>query len=298
MDSGEDTNLKRHVETWDVDFAETTVYKLHAVNRFAVSESGAIAMTCSERPLLAVVYPDTDKSRTVLSEDKIYRSASFVKISNREYLAASCSEDSCLYLWDTESKMSKKVFDPNLWQDRRFKCMNMFKIDESTIGYGETSTSLGGSRRVFILKTGIDDWTLTETLPFCTPKNIWDICYKKMADGRSCLVLCVPYDYRIMAVEMTSGKTRWEVGEQQMGKEFNPWSICTDDNDTIYVADHNQNMIHKLSTEDGSVITCIDVRQYGIVNPFTVRVQNEYLYVEYYENPGDKNKVTRFKKLI
>ena len=274
-----------------MDFSE----KLHAVNRFAVSESGVIGITCSERPLLSMIYPGTDKSRTVLSEDKIYRSATFVQISNREYLAASCSEDGCLYLWDTESKMSKRVFDPNLSQDKRFKYMSIFKIDDNTIGYGEASASSGRSRRVFILETGVEDWTLVETLTFCTPKNIWDICYRKMADGTPCLLLCIPYDYSIMAVEMIGGRTRWEVSKQQMGEKFNPWNICTDD-DTIYVANLIQNMIHLLSAEDGSVITCIDVHQYGIVNPFTVRVHDQHLHVEYFKIPGDKTTVSRFKK--
>ena len=285
-----------------MDIPETPpAEKLHAVNRFAVSESGAIGITCSEHPLLSVMYPGTDKSNNVLSKEKIYRSATFVKISNKEYLAASCSEDGCLYLWDPEFKMSKRVYNPNLFRDNWFKCMNIFKISENTIGYGEASASTDAIRRIFILQTGIGDWTLTETLEFRTPTNIWDICHRKMSDGKSCLFLCIPYDYKIMAVEMAGSKTRWEVGKQQMGDRFNPWSICTDDNDdsdTVYLADHNQNLIHLFRAEDGSVIRSIDLRHYGITNPFTVRVHDQYVYVEYYKNPGDKNTVSRFKKEI
>ena len=128
---------------------------------------------------------------------------------------------------------------------------------------------------------------------------IWDVFYTTMRDGKACLLLCVPYDYRIMAIVMDGGKTRWEVGKKQMGEIFNPWSICTDgtkDNHTIYVADHDQNLIHLLSEEDGSAITSIDLHRHGILHPFTVRVHDEYLYVEHYKNPGDKNLITKFKK--
>ena len=195
--------------------------------------------------------------------------------------------------------MSKEVFDPCLSQDRRFKYMNVFKINDNTIGYGETSPSLGGSRKVFILKPRIRDWALTETLEVCTPNNIWDVCYAKMEDGTPCLLLCVPYGHRIMAVEMVGGKARWQVGKQQMGEKFNPWSICIDganDNRTIYVADHDQNLVHLILAEDGSAITSIDLRHYGIAHPFTVSVHDEYLYVEHYKNSSDKNIISKLKK--
>ena len=127
------------------------------MNRFAVSDFGAIGITCSESSSLSVRHPDSDRPPVVLSKDKLYHSATFLKISNREHLATSCSEDGCLYLWDIESKMSKKVFDPDLSQGRRFKYMNVFKIRDHTIGYTEVRTSSGGNKRVFILKPGIHD---------------------------------------------------------------------------------------------------------------------------------------------
>ena len=298
--SREDNQLLKPVETYNVDYEETTsAEKLHPVERFAVSESGAMGIPCSESPSISIRYPGSDKSPVVLSKEKPYHSAAFVKISNREYLAAACSEDGCLYLWDIESKMSKKVFDPELSHDRHCKYMNVFNISDNTIGYGETRASSGGSRRVFILKTSIEDWTLIKTLKVHTLNNIWDICCAKIIDGTACLLLCIPYGHRITALEMIGGKTRWEVGKEQMGEKFNPWSICTDgtsDKQTVYVADHDQNLIHLLSAEDGSAITSIDLRHYGIAHPFTVKVDEEYLYVEHYKNSGDKNFISRFKK--
>ena len=112
--------------------------------------------------------------------------------------------------------------------------MNVFKINENTIGYAETRVSSNGSRKIFILQTGVGDWDLTKTVEVRTPNNIWDICYMKMLDGTPCLLLCIPYGHRIMAMriedgkEMVRGRTKWEIGKKQMGEKFNPWSICTD----------------------------------------------------------------------
>ena len=296
---GDNNQAIKLVETYNVAYEETTsAEKMHAVEIFAVSESGAMGITSAEYPSLSVRYPNSDKPPVVPSKDKLYHSAVFVKISNKEYLAAACSKDGCLYLWDIESKMSKKVFDPELGKVH-FKYMNVFNINDNTVGYGDTSASSAGSKRVFILQTSIDDWTLTETLEVCTQNNIWDVCQAKMQDGTACLLLCIPYGNRIMAVEMVGGRTRWEVGKEQMGEKFNPWSICTDEannKQTIYVADHDQNLIHLLSAEDGSAIRSIDLRHYGIAHPFTVRVHKEYLYVEHYKNSGDRNFISRFKK--
>ena len=86
-----------------------------------------------------------------------------------------------------------------------------------------------------------------------------------------------------------------------MGEKFNPWSICTDkanDKNTIYVADHDHNLIHLLSPEDGSVITSIDLHRLGIVHPFTERVKDQYLYVEHYKNSGDENFISKLKKKL
>ena len=95
--------------------------------------------------------------------------------------------------------------------------MNICKIDETTIGYGEVFASLDGSRHVFIFKTDTEEeWYLSETLKLFTPDNIWDMCHMEMVDGTSCLLLCIPEDKFIMAAEMEDGKARWEVGKEQM----------------------------------------------------------------------------------
>ena len=38
---------------------------------------------------------------------------------------------------DIESKTSKKVFDPKLPEDQASKKMNIFKINDNTVGFGE-----------------------------------------------------------------------------------------------------------------------------------------------------------------
>ena len=140
-------------------------------NSFAISESGAIGISCNETPSLSVMYPSTDKATVILSDSKVYYSATFVKVLGKEYLAASCREDGCLYLWDIESKTCKKVFDPKLTKDQKDKRMNIFTINDDTIGYGEASASPDGSRRIFILKTDTENIALSSTLRLFTTKH-------------------------------------------------------------------------------------------------------------------------------
>ena len=190
-------------------------------------------------------------------------------------------DDGCLYLWDIESNTSNKVFDPKLPENQNEKAMNIFRISENTIGYGEARySSLDRSRRVFILNTNSEQLTLTSTLRLFTPNTIFDMCYTEVDGGTPCLLLCVPGNH-VMSVEMIGGRTRWEVGKKQMGEQFKPRTICTNDNDTVYVADFGQGTIHLLSPSDGTVIKCFDLRNYGIYNIFGVRIHDHHLYVEH-----------------
>ena len=293
--SGDDVQPWKLITAWNVDHVKLGS-KVYGSNRFSILESGGVAISCFENPSLSVMYPDTDKPPIVLSNDTIYHSATFVNISGKEYLGAACNKDGCLYLWDTESNTPKNFFDPMLPKDQLFKTMTICKLRDNTIGYGEVHASPDGSRRVFILKADTEELSLSSTLRLFTPDNVYDVCYTEVEDGTPCLLMCVPYDHRIMAVEMVGGKTRWEVGKEQMGEKFLPCSICTDDDNTVYVADYNQNMIHLLSAEDGSVVTSINLRYYRIVNPFAVRFHNQCLYVEHYRNPGNKYAISKFKR--
>ena len=298
LPSGEDDQTPKLVATWDLLHMKTKEGRVYLGNSFSISESGTIGISCHEKPSLSVVYPNTDKAIVILSDSKVYYSATFVKVFGKEYLAAVCVDDGCLYLWDTESEILKKVFDPKLPSEQRYKDMNICTIDESTIGYGEVWASPDGSRRVFILKTDTDELTLSSTLRLFTPNIILDMCYTEAEGGTPCLLLCVPSAHRIMAVEMVGGKTRWEAGKEQMGEKFYPCSICTDEDNTVYVADFEQIMIHLLSPEDGSIITSIDGRHYGIVNPVAVRIHGQQLYIEHYRYPSDKYAISKFKRNI
>ena len=257
--------------------------KVTVGNSFTVFESGAVGFSCSEKPSLSVMYPGTNVPLVNLSDRKVYSSATSVKISGVEYLAASCKEDGRVYLWNIERNTSKKVFDPKLARER-YNHMIMCKINESTIGYGEVGPDTDGTRKVFILRTNTtEEWTLSGTLNLVVPGYVYDMCYKEV-EGAQCLLLCIPHDNRIMAVEMIGGKTRWEVGKEQMEEEFKPWSICTDDYGILYVTDFRQNKIHRFLSDDGSVLRSIDLRHNGIINPITARISDEYLYVEHYKN--------------
>ena len=245
------------------------------------------------------MYPGTEKAPVILSARYIYRSAIFVKISEKEYLAVAGLEDGCLYLWDIEMKTSKKVFDPKFPKEQQSKYINIFRISENTIGYSEIFASSDGSRRVFILQTDTEEWNLTETLNFYTPKNIWDISHMILPDGTACLLLCIPDDNIIKAVDMFGGKTRWEVGKEQMGEKFKSWSICTDDDISLFVSDMGQSKIHLLSAAEGSIVKSFHTEFYGIRNIFTVRFQDQHLYLEHkiVKKKWKKYAITKFIQL-
>ena len=162
-----------------------------------------------------MMYPGTDISPTVLSNDKTYRSTTFVKISRKEYLAV-CDEDGCLYLWDIESKTSKKVFDMKLPSEQRSGNMNIFKIDDNTIGYGESRASSDGSRRVFILKTEKEGLTLSSTLRLFTPNDIWDMCYMEVKEVLH--VFCC-----VFHIHALSWRWRWSVVKLDGKPGWNRW---------------------------------------------------------------------------
>ena len=240
------------------------------------------------------MYPGTNKPPTVLSNE-IHCAATFVKLSHKEYLAAARYKDGCLHLWNIESKASKKVFDPKLPKKYGDREMVIFRINENTTGYAEDRASSDGSRRVFILKMDKEKWSLSATLRLFTASDILDVCYVKVADGTPCLLLCVSDAQYVMAVEMIGGRTRWEAGKQQMGEKFYPCSICTDDDNTVYVADYSQNMMHLLSADDGSIIRSIFLPHYKIVNPFTVKFHGQYLFVEHYRKPGEVYAISKIQ---
>ena len=179
--------------------------KVTVGNSFSISESGAIGISCYENPSLSIVYAGMDKPPVVLSDRKVFRSATFVKVSGKKYLAASCSEDGCLYLWDPVSETSNKVFDPKIIKEHGYKGANVFKINDSTVGYGEVYPSPDGSRRVFIFKTDTEKLTLYSMLNLTTPDSITEICYTEV-EGTPFLLLCIPHGHRIMAVEIVVGQ--------------------------------------------------------------------------------------------
>ena len=196
LPSGEHDQTLKLVTTWGLIHVNTVGGKMYLGNRFSISESEVIGINCKENPSLSVMYPNTNEAAVILSHSKLYWSATFLNISGKEYLVAVSLEDGFLYLWDIESKTSKKVFDPNIFQNQQHKNMNICKLRDNTIGYGEARASPDGSRRVFILKMDTEKMTLSSMLRLFTPHDIWDMCYTEVDGGTPCLLLCVSWRWR------------------------------------------------------------------------------------------------------
>ena len=74
----------------------------------------------SEHPSLYMEYPGCPP--VVLSKKVFYQSPTFVKVCDKEYLAAWSYQDSRLHLFDIESKALEKVCNPYL--DQRMEVLS------------------------------------------------------------------------------------------------------------------------------------------------------------------------------
>ena len=282
------------MKTWDLDHIQTTG-RIYLGNKFAVSESGAIAISSIEKPSLSVIYPGTDDQPLPLSGDySSYRCVEFITISGVEYLVASCNNDSSLHLVDLEKMTHKVVYQ--LDSDKKPVAMNICAIDDKTVACATLDHSSDGIYNCYVLSVTPDKWLLSGILKLRpNVEDVYDMSYMKTSDGTTCLLLCCPIDGLVQAVEVIGGRTRWRCGEQQLGEGARPWGVCADvdtHDDVVYVTDRFQNKLHVLAGDDGAVIRSISLYQYGIVVPFSVRIHHENLYISH------KKKKYSFSKFI
>ena len=243
-------------ETIKVSHIAPSSIKVALKVRFSVSEtSGSVGIASGRtRPSLSIVYPGTDKHPLILSTDKGYVSTVFISVSDKEYLAAVCKGS--VYLWDTEKGTSSLAYK---FDERAHSKMSLCVIDKTTVACGEVNPSPEGLCKIYVLNTERKRWKLRGTVLAEAKDKITDMCFMKTADGTCCLVTAD--GSQVQAVEMIGGKIRWRIVQQQMGKRFHPWSICTDGT-TVFAADPTQFQLHLLSVEDGSVVTSISLHPF------------------------------------
>ena len=272
------------VERWNLDHLP---HEDKSFATFAVADSGNIGISfaievggCKDGSL-SVMYPLRDTKPHFLSPSSktiYYWNPVFITKNNKEYLAAYMT-DLSIQLWDIEthtsttvSKIKSKVTD----------LKNLCVIDGDTVACADMSPSPDGKCKIHILDTSTEEWSTRSTLVLPTGKgHIYDMCYMKTFDGTRCLLLCCPRDKYVHAVEMGGGKTRWKTAREQIGEDWEPWSITTDKDSMIYVADQNQHKLLVLSADDGAVMDIINLRQHDIVAPFCVRMNEGSIYISH-----------------
>ena len=87
-------------------------------------------------------------------------------------------------------------------------------------------------------------------------------------------------------------KVQWQVDKQQMGGSFLPMSACTAGS-TVFVADVSHKL-HLLTVDDGSVLTSINLRPFGLHFPSCVRLQGQQLYIGHENEKGDTYCISKF----
>ena len=268
------------------------------INNFLLSSSGAIGIVCLfGSPSLSVIYPGSSHPPQVLSnEGRLYWSAVFMKNLGKECLAVTCRNNNTVHLWNLEDSTSSIVYKE---MSDKGKNMNLCVIDDRTVAYGEVIPSGDGCQKIYILMTNTQPWSLSSTLVVRGIRSIQDMCYMKSADGTPCLLLACPNDGNVQAVEIVSGRIRWKVGGQQMGTQgCYSLSICTDENNTVYVADWVNNKIHILSGEDGSFIRSINLMPYDVWFPSCVRIHDQHIYMVHMEESRKNHQISKFTKPI
>ena len=238
--------------------------------RFTVSElSGAIGIaSVQDNPSLSIMYPGTDKSPLILSREDGYGSALFITISGQEYLAAASMDG--IHLWNLAKSKSRVVYK---FKEEGFT--HMCRIDEKTVVCVAEQISPDDFIHTYILKTDAEMWSLSST-HLMKVKNVCDMLYVKTTDGTPCLLQVSSKGDLVQSVELVGGKVRWQLGKEQIGEYFLPWSICTDDN-IVFVANFALKHLHLLSVDDGSVLTSVNLRPFGIYILSAVYVQREII---------------------
>ena len=280
-----------------------------SIIKLAVTDSGLIAISDTYiRPSLSVINPKADGKGgdddgndgncaplVFASMGKMFRSAVFVNVSGRECLAASCRSDGTIHLWDTETRAFSVVYEDQQMIGRR---MNICKIDDTTVAYGDVEGPEKGIFRVFVLSTNTKEWKVKNMLLLSIwAETIYDMCYLKAVDGTSCLVLSCPADDCVQVVEVVGGRIRWKSSPiNESGKAFCPWSVCTDGHDTVYALDLQQNMLCVMSAEDGAAVRFIGLQPFGVVLPSCVRLVENHIYVAHRNNKTKAHVVSIFMR--
>ena len=293
----------RFVETFDDQMSSDIL----SMNSFAVSSDGSIGITSqpslsenpeeegegegavlAKSPSMSVRYPGTGKPSVTLSDDKEFWSAVFIR-NDPNLLAATCSHDNSIHLWDVEKGASKVVyqFQSNV-EERKILCL----IDDKTVACRDVGRPADGVHQLEILSTTTEPWSLKTTVHISSVKDIYNMCYMQTVDGTACLLLCSPRDHFVQAVEMIGGHVRWVSGKQQQMER--PLSVCIDAANTVYVSDFTENKLFFLNSEDGAIFSYVNLAQYDFLRPFCLCVHDEHLYVGHLDKKEENPRISKF----
>ena len=288
----------RFVETFDQSSGD-----VQSMNSFAVSSDGSIGITSQpslsenpdeeggeweKSPSVSVIYPGSGKPSVTLSDDKEFWSAVFMR-NEANLLAATCSDDNSIHLWDVEKGTSAVVYEfQSDVEERKILCL----IDDKMVACRDIGRPVDGVHQVEILSTATQPWCLKTTVRINSVKDIYNMCYMQTVDGTACLLLCSPRDHMVQAVEVIGGHVRWVSGKQEQMKR--PLSICTDAANTVYMADFIENKLFFLNSEDGSIFSYVNLAQYDFVRPFCVCVHDEHLYIGHLDEKEEKPRISKF----
>ena len=277
------------LETRDLTHIRGTVY----ANQFAASDAGTIAISSYGKPSLSVIHPDASSPPRVLSHEKDNGSLIWMKIEGKEFIAVAW-KDTSIHFWNVEEGTSEVVYNMDANEQKH---TSLCLTDDRTVAYGGAYPAEDDTNNIHILNTDTKPWSLGNVLMVEGVKVILDMCHLVTDDDTQCLLLCCPYEHRVLAVELIGGRVRWCTDKQQMGEDTLPWSICTDQvNGVVYVADNHLHKLHLLASEDGSLLTSVNLLRYDIVSPSCVSFSDGDVFVGHVDKNWKMSQISRFIK--
>ena len=288
--STSDTRQLILVNRWDL---EHLVSKPDSYISFAVGQSGWIGVMCFENGLNqgkpSWMHPSKDKPSPDEPTSGQYSGCPVFVTADKEYMAI-YDKHKIIHTWYLENNTQRVVFYFKSKSATPTKPKNLCVIDDNTVALGDVYPATDGTTKVFMFETGVKKWTLRNILTLTTNvQAIPDMCFVKTLDGTPCLVLSCPLDGYLQAMELIGGRMKWQTGRQQKGLGFLPLSICAGRNNTLYVTDPDQCKLYLLSTDDGAVIDSVNLSQYDIVCPVSVRARGEHVHIAH-RRAKEKNK--------
>ncbi len=132
-------------------------------------------------------------------------------------------------------------------------------IDENSIACVSLFSADNGRHHIDVMEMENEEWYVLRSIRVKLGwKYVYDVCVTNNPDG-PLLVMCSWKDESVAAVGLNDGKIKWTNDTKKAGMKLDIGSVCADDSNRLFVANHDLHTIYELSPEDGSIISILQL---------------------------------------